>query len=98
MVDVYADADADTEDDADDEQVGDYVHGDIQSGIRIRVERGCGHAEDVAHGRGIDLWGLGFGSCVDFRRRRRIGVCFIVLGHCFAKSASAIVLLVSILK
>ena len=55
MVDVYADADADTEDDADDEQVADYVHGDIQSGIRIRVERGCGHAEDVAHGRGIDL-------------------------------------------
>lgn len=59
MIDVHADADAEGEDDADGEQVREYVDDDLQ----LCVERDGGHAEDVAHGRndrwvrdGTDVW------------------------------------------
>lgn len=46
MIDVHAEADADGEDDADEEQVAEYVYGDLET----CVEKGCGHAGNVAHG------------------------------------------------
>ena len=90
MIDVHAEADAEGEDDADGEQVREYVDDDLQ----LCVERDGGHAEDVANG-GNDRWGSGCDGCVDG------GGSNSVLGslkNCFAKRESAIVLMVSVLK